>query len=59
MNLAEKFRVVNKSLFEIPLGLCGLKPEIEYNIEKIESVGLHRILVYIDHPKKDLYQFPE
>jgi len=50
---------VNKSLFAIPLGLCGLTPEIAFNIEKLERIGLRLIRVYIDHPKKDLYLLPD
>jgi hypothetical protein len=55
-DLAIKFQVVNRSPFAIPLGLCGLKPEVEYNIVKIERVEPHRILVHIDFPKRGLYQ---
>ena len=45
-DLAEKFRLVKGSLFAINLGLCGLEPEVAYDILKLERVGRSRIIIY-------------
>ena len=37
---------MNRSLFALNLGLCGLKPEVAYDILKLERVGRSRIVYY-------------
>jgi hypothetical protein len=56
-NLAAKFRNVSTAPWAIILGFCGLKPEVEYSIERIERVRLTRILDHINYPKKDIHVY--
>jgi len=46
MDLATKFWIVNRTLFAINLGLCGLETNVAYNILKFERVGRNRIIIY-------------
>ena len=58
-DLAEKFWIVNKTLFAINLGLCGFEPHVAY-ILKLERVGYSRILVYyISRGKELIYPLPQ
>jgi len=43
MDLATKFWIVNRTLFAINLGLCGLETNVAYIILKFEKVGRNRI----------------
>jgi len=63
MDLVVKFRLVNRSLFAINLGLCGLTPEITYDVLKLERVGRRRIVIYYSsklYPGREIpYLLPE
>ena len=37
ITLADKFRVVNMTIWAEPLGLCGLQPEVEYQIRNLKK----------------------
>ena len=60
MDLADKFLIVNSTLFAINLGLCGFAPEVAYDISKLERVGRSRVLVYYPSKGRELlYPLPE
>jgi len=42
----------------VPLGLCGLTPEVEYPVVKIEKNGRSRIIVHY-LPSPNFYLLPE
>ena len=45
MDLATKFWLVNRTLFAINLGLCGLQTNVACDILKFERVGRNRIII--------------
>jgi len=63
MDLAAKFWIVNRTLFAINLGLCGLETNVAYNFLKFERVCRNRIILYYLsklYPGRDvLYPLPE
>jgi len=62
-DLAVKFWFVNRTLFAINLGLCGLRTNMPYDILKLERAGQNRIILYYLsklYPDRDvLYLLPE
>jgi hypothetical protein len=40
------------------LGFCGLKPGIEYSVEKLERQG-SRVFLFINYPKQGRYLLPK
>ena len=38
-SLVDKFAIVNRSILEEPLGLCGLTPQVPYVIDSFERRG--------------------
>ena len=46
MDLVEIFWLVNRTIFAINLGLCGLQTNVAYGILKFERVGRNRIKLY-------------
>ena len=63
LNLAAKFWFVNRTLFAINLGFCGLQTNVAYDISKLKRVGRNRIkLYYLSklYPGRDVpYLLPE
>ena len=49
MNLPYKFEIVSASKVFNPLGICFMKPETEYLIEKVERIG-HRLIFHLITP---------
>ena len=45
MDLAAKFEIIASAPRAKPLGLCGLSPEVDYPIVKIERVGEFDVFV--------------
>ena len=58
MIFTKKFRVVNLSLWAVPLGFCGLIPKVEYEIARLERVGRQTIIVHFDGLRRE-YQLPQ
>jgi len=54
---------VNRTLFAINLGLCGLQANVAYDISKLERVGRNRVILYYLsklYPGRDVpYLLPE
>jgi len=61
--MAVKFWYVNRTIFAINLGLCGLQTNIAYDISRLERVGRNRIILYYLsklYPNGDVpYSLPE
>ena len=58
-----KFKIIASVPWAEPLGMCGLEPEKEYPLIKIERVGSRHIIVYLKselYADRDVtYQLPE
>ena len=54
---------MNRTIFAINLGLCGLQTNITYDISRLERVGRNRIILYYLsklYPDRDVpYPLPE
>jgi len=67
MRMTEKnylrFKDMDLAEFAINLGLCGLTPEVAYDIPKLDRVGRSRIIIYYSsklYPGREIpYPLPE